>query len=100
MATKQQTPLNHARQVLDIELAGLKAVRSQLDGQFTATVDILKQALTRRNKLVVVGIGKSGNIGQKISATFNSNSITKFFGNLFLFFGLILIKYIRINSMR
>ena len=76
MATKQQTPLNHARQVLDIELAGLKAVRSQLDGQFTATVGILKQALTRRNKLVVVGIGKSGNIGQKISATFNSTGAT------------------------
>jgi len=76
MATKQQTPLNHARQVLDIELAGLKSVRSQLDGQFTATVGILKQALTRRNKLVVVGIGKSGNIGQKISATFNSTGAT------------------------
>jgi arabinose-5-phosphate isomerase len=76
MATKQQTPLNHARQVLDIELAGLKAVRSQLDGQFTAAVNILKEALTRRNKLVVVGIGKSGNIGQKISATFNSTGAT------------------------
>lgn len=76
MATKQQTPLHHARQVLDIELAGLKAVRSQLDGQFTATVGILKEALRRRNKLVVVGIGKSGNIGQKISATFNSTGAT------------------------
>jgi len=76
MATKQQTPLNHARQVLDIELAGLKAVRSQLDGQFTTAVNILKEALRRRNKLVVVGIGKSGNIGQKISATFNSTGAT------------------------
>ena len=76
MGTNQQTPLNHARQVLDIELAGLKAVRSQLDGQFTAAVNILKEALTRRNKLVVVGIGKSGNIGQKISATFNSTGAT------------------------
>ena len=76
MATKQQTPLNLARQVLDIELAGLKAVRSQLDGQFTAAVNILKEALRRRNKLVVVGIGKSGNIGQKISATFNSTGAT------------------------
>ncbi len=76
MGTNQQTPLNHARQVLDIELAGLKAVRSQLDEQFTAAVNILKEALRRRNKLVVVGIGKSGNIGQKISATFNSTGAT------------------------
>jgi len=76
MATKQQSPLKHARQVLDIELAGLKAVRSQLDGQFITAVKILKEALRRRNKLVVVGIGKSGNIGQKISATFNSTGAT------------------------
>ena len=66
------TPLALARQVLDIELAGLKAVRSQLDAQFTAAVEILAKALAERNKLVVVGIGKSGNIGQKIAATFNS----------------------------
>jgi arabinose-5-phosphate isomerase len=72
MATKPMTPLALARQVLDIELAGLKAVRSQLDAQFTAAVEILAKALAERNKLVVVGIGKSGNIGQKIAATFNS----------------------------
>ena len=51
------TPLALARQVLDIELAGLKAVRSQLDAQFTAAVEILATALAERNKLVVVGIG-------------------------------------------
>jgi len=76
MATRAETPLAHARQVIDIELTGLKAVRAQLDGQFTAAVGILKKALTRRNKLVVVGVGKSGNIGQKICATFNSTGAT------------------------
>ena len=76
MATKPMTPLALARQVLDIELAGLKAVRSQLDAQFTAAVEILAKALAERNKLVVVGIGKSGNIGQKIAATFNSTGAT------------------------
>ena len=76
MATKPMTPLALARQVLDIELAGLKAVRSQLDAQFTSAVEILAKALAERNKLVVVGIGKSGNIGQKIAATFNSTGAT------------------------
>jgi len=76
MANKPQTPIGHARQVLDIELAGLKAVRAQLDGQFTSAVETLTKVLARRNKLVVVGIGKSGNIGQKISATFNSTGAT------------------------
>jgi len=76
MAMKTKTPLALAKQVLDIELAGLKAVRAQLDGQFTCAVEALTEALSRRNKLVVVGIGKSGNIGQKLAATFNSTGAT------------------------
>ncbi len=73
---KTKTPLALAKQVLDIELAGLKAVRAQLDGQFTYAVEAMAEALSRRNKLVVVGIGKSGNIGQKLAATFNSTGAT------------------------
>ena len=73
---KSKTPLTLAKQVLDIELAGLRAVRSQLDAQFTLAVETLAEALSRRNKLVVVGIGKSGNIGQKMAATFNSTGAT------------------------
>ena len=76
MAMKTKSPLAMAKQVLDIELAGLKAVRAQLDGQFTCAVEALTEALSRRNKLVVVGIGKSGNIGQKLAATFNSPGAT------------------------
>ena len=76
MATKPKNPLALARQVLDIELAGLKAVRSQLDGQFANAVEMLAKAMSRRNKLVVVGIGKSGDIGKKITATFNSTGAT------------------------
>ena len=76
VASKTKSPLTLAKQVLDIELAGLKAVRAQLDGQFTCAVEILAEALSRRNKLVVVGIGKSGNIGQKMAATFNSTGAT------------------------
>ena len=73
---KSKTPLALAKQVLDIELAGLRAVRAQLDAQFTRAVETLAEALSRRNKLVVVGIGKSGNIGQKMAATFNSTGAT------------------------
>jgi len=76
MANKPKTPLAIAKDVLDIELAGLKAVRAKLDAQFTRAVEVLAEALARRNKLVVVGIGKSGNIGQKMAATFNSTGAT------------------------
>jgi arabinose-5-phosphate isomerase len=68
--------LAQARKVFNIELAALKAVRGQLDGAFSAAVDLLVEALRRRGKLVVVGIGKSGNIGHKIAATLTSTGST------------------------
>ena len=68
--------LAHARKVFDIELAALKAVRAQLDGAFDRIVEIFTDTLRRRGKIVVVGIGKSGNIGRKISATLTSTGST------------------------
>src|ERR1700689_3815887 len=68
--------LVRAREVFDIEIAGLKAVRQQLDGSFSDAVQILVETLRQRGKIVVVGIGKSGNIGQKIAATLTSTGST------------------------
>src|SRR5437899_10530738 len=68
--------LAQARKVFDIELAAVKAVRAQLDGAFSAAVELIVETLCRRGKLVVVGIGKSGNIGQKIAATLTSTGST------------------------
>src|SRR5439155_12711034 len=48
----------------------------QLDAAFDDAVDVIVEALGRRGKLVVVGIGKSGNVGQKISATLTSTGST------------------------
>src|SRR4029079_5177016 len=68
--------LANARKVFDVELASLKAVRSQLDNSFNSAVDLIIQTLRQRGKSVVVGIGTSGNIGQKIAATFTSTGST------------------------
>src|SRR3954468_8290056 len=71
--------MNHlarAREVFDIEIAALKAVRRQLDGSFQQAVTLISSAVSQRGKVVVVGIGKSGNIGQKISATLTSTGST------------------------
>jgi len=68
--------LRQARKVFDIELAALKAVRAQLDKSFDGAIALLVEALQRRGKIVVVGIGKSGNIGQKIAATLTSTGST------------------------
>ena len=68
--------LVQARKVFDIELAALKAVRAQLDASFDEAVEIISDALAQRAKIIVVGIGKSGNIGQKIAATLTSTGST------------------------
>jgi arabinose-5-phosphate isomerase len=68
--------LSKAREVFDIELAALKAVHRQLDAAFDCAVELIVETLHQRGKIVVVGIGKSGNIGQKISATLTSTGST------------------------
>jgi len=68
--------LNHARKVFDIELAALKAVRAQLNVSFDRAVELIIAALRQRGKIVIIGIGKSGNIGQKIAATLTSTGST------------------------
>jgi len=71
--------MNHlakAREVFAIELAALKAVRAQLDSSFNHAVQTIVEMLVQRRKIVIVGIGKSGNIGHKIAATLTSTGST------------------------
>ncbi len=68
--------LTRAREVFDVELAALKAVRALLDRSFDRAVDLTVDTLRRRAKIIVVGIGKSGNIGRKIAATLTSTGST------------------------
>jgi arabinose-5-phosphate isomerase len=68
--------LTRAREVFDIELAALKSVRALLDRSFDTALDLILDTLKRRGKIVVVGIGKSGNVGRKIAATLTSTGST------------------------
>jgi arabinose-5-phosphate isomerase len=71
--------MNHlaqARKVFDIELAALTAVRAQLDGAFARAVELIVETLQAHGKVIVVGIGKSGHVGHKISATLTSTGST------------------------
>jgi arabinose-5-phosphate isomerase len=72
------THLSRAREVFDIEIAALQSVRDGLDKSFELMVALLLEMLARRGKMVLVGIGKSGNVAQKIAATFNSTGCTAF----------------------
>ncbi len=68
--------LTQARKVFDIELAAIKAVRAQLGSAFAQAVELVVHTLRQRGKLIVVGIGKSGHVGHKISATLTSTGST------------------------
>lgn len=79
MHTEPQTmldPLAIAQQTLDIEIAALKAMRQRLDHRINQAVEIV---LEMRGRVVVVGMGKSGIIGQKIAATLASTGTPAFF---------------------
>jgi len=67
---------NIAQNVFDIEIASLQHVASMIDEQFSLVVDAI---LNAKGKLVVCGMGKSGHIGKKISATFTSTGTPSYF---------------------
>lgn len=65
-----------AENVLDIEADAIKALKAQLNDHFTSACDMI---LDCTGRLIVVGIGKSGHIGNKIAATFASTGTPSFF---------------------
>ncbi len=71
--------MNHiqrAKRVFDIEIAGLRRVRAQLDASFALAIEIITKALAAKSKIIVTGIGKSGNLAHKIAATLTSTGTT------------------------
>ncbi|MEP4078069.1 KpsF/GutQ family sugar-phosphate isomerase [Haloferula sp.] len=66
----------HGKRVIEMEASSLQAMQERLGEPFAQAVGMLKEVLDGRGKIVVVGIGKSGNIGHKIAATLNSTGST------------------------
>lgn len=64
--------LERARRVFDIELQETAAVCSRLNEDFAKAVNLIKTAVENRGKVVILGVGKSGHIGEKIAATLTS----------------------------
>ena len=68
--------VEQAREVLNVEIEGLEAVRDRLGREFEEAVAMIMDCPSR---LVITGIGKSGIVGQKIAATLNSTGTPSFF---------------------
>ena len=61
--------LNEARKVLKIEIENSKTLKSIFDNQF---YNVVKTIFNTKGRVVVTGIGKSGHIANKVSATLSS----------------------------
>ena len=68
--------LKLAKEVIAIEAEAVAALADRLDQKFNRAVEAI---LNCQGRVVVAGMGKSGLIGKKISATFNSTGIPSSF---------------------
>lgn len=73
---KQEAVIRQAKRVLRIEGEAIQNLSDKIDDNFTKAVDILDQC---RGKVIVIGIGKSGIVSQKIASTFACTGTPAFF---------------------
>lgn len=64
--------LERAREVFQVEIESLEAVRDSIGPSFLDAVRQILDCTANRGKVVVTGMGKSLHVGQKIAATFTS----------------------------
>jgi len=68
--------LELGRQTLGIEAAAVDALKSRINGDFAAAVELI---LNSSGRLIVSGMGKSGHIARKIAATMSSTGTPAYF---------------------
>ena len=70
------TAKTNALEVIDIEIASLQHMKKNLDDNFNDAIDSI---LASDGRLIICGMGKSGIIGRKISASLSSTGTFSFF---------------------
>ncbi|UCC43769.1 MAG: KpsF/GutQ family sugar-phosphate isomerase [Candidatus Zixiibacteriota bacterium] len=68
--------LEYAREVIRLESEAVAGLAERLDENFNRAVETILEC---EGRVIVTGMGKSGLIGKKIAATFNSTGISSFF---------------------
>jgi len=71
-----QKILKTAKEVLMLEASSIKRIAEKLDRSFEDAINILYNC---KGRVIVTGMGKSGLVGKKISATFSSTGTPSFF---------------------
>lgn len=65
-----------ARRVIQLEIDELQRLHARIDDSFARAIELMLPCVRNRGKLIVCGVGKSGNIGRKLAATLNSTGAT------------------------
>ncbi len=68
--------LKRGREVLDIEASAIRGLKSRVDNNFKQVINII---LKTRGRVIVSGMGKTGIIAQKLSATLASTGTPSLF---------------------
>ena len=74
--TTQEKIIQKGREVVRIEAEAVSALEQRIDASFAQAVELL---FSCKGRVVVTGVGKSGNVGRKIVATFNSTGTPSLF---------------------
>ena len=74
--TQINVDITEGQKTLSIEIEGLQKLSDSLDVSFSQAVELLKNCTGR---VIITGMGKSGHVGRKISATFASTGAPSFF---------------------
>ena len=68
--------ISSAKKTIEIQADSIASLSSQIDKSFA---EIGKKVSLLKGKLIVMGVGKSGHVGQKVSATLASTGTPSFF---------------------
>lgn len=71
--------IEKARQVLKIESEGINTISDHLDERFEKLVNLCFETISKNGKIVLCGIGKSGQISQKLASTLSSTGSRSMF---------------------
>lgn len=75
---RSESELEFTRGVLRSEAAAIESLAERLDGRFSEAVELICQCADKGGTVLVTGLGKSGHIGAKISATMASLGIPSY----------------------
>ena len=74
--SKEKKIIDIAKQVIDDEVEALLGLKNYIDKNFEEIIDIIFEC---KGRIIFTGIGKSGHISKKISATLSSTGTSSFF---------------------